>query len=107
MKQLRVIPDNYALFDYYIFSDFDGPCARPDKTPYEVGDVVYIKSTNAIGVVLGCINVEGEELRTDMDGMQSFSNIQPATMKDFDRDGVHFDPHLLSECKGEPVKRWV
>lgn len=105
MKRLRVIPDNYALFDYHIFSDIGGPCVRPDKTPYEVGDVVYVKEENSIGVVLGCIDVKCEELRTDVDGMQSFSNIRPATMKDFDLDGVRFVPHLLAECKGEPVKR--
>jgi len=104
MKKLFVIQSNYAVFEYSPFLDGCTECARPQETEYELGQVVYIKSTNAIGVVLGCIDNKHEELRTDMDGMRCFSEIQPATLEDFQIKDVRFASYLLEECKGKKIK---
>ena len=96
-EKLNVNADNYACFDYSPFLERGREAERPEKTPYEVGDVVYDKTHNAIGVVLGCIDVIGEDLRLDTDGMTSFDDIRPATMEDFDIKEVRFLPRLKEE----------
>lgn len=68
----------YALFDY---SDYLSPI--PDEQPFDLGDIVYNKQHNTIGVVIGCIDYGGEELRTDMDGMQFFQDLELATLEHF------------------------
>ena len=95
LNKLKVNSDkDYAYFEYTPFIDPRSiKVARPNNTPYDVKDVVYVKSTNSIGVVLGCIDVISEELRTDVDGMQFFDNIEPATPAHF-----HF-PNVSVETK--------
>lgn len=46
------------------------------EPPFRVGEVVYIKSERALGVVLGTIDIDGGELRTDMSGMVAFNNME-------------------------------
>jgi len=95
---------NYTPFDYNKFLDRDiNEIDRPKDTKYEVGQVVYIKSENAIGVVLGVIINETEELRTDMRGMVCFDDIRPATKDDFLIEGVKFVDRLKSELDGKTV----
>lgn len=95
---LKVKAEDYALFDYQPFFDCDKPIdKKPKGSKYDLGDVVYIKSTNAIGVVLGCIDNVREDLRTDMDGMQCFCDIRPATMEDFKIKDVRFTDKLLGQ----------
>lgn len=98
MKKLKVNDKNYALFEYVPYFDRNtNPILRPKKVKYDLGDVVYIKEENAIGVVLGCIDHETEELRTDMSGMQGFSQIEPATKAHFKIKGVNFQEKLYKE----------
>ena len=97
---LTVNPKNYALFEYDQYMDRNtNVIPKPDKLTYDIGDVVYIIEENAIGVVLGCVIEETEEVRTDMSGMVCFSQIRPATLKDFKQKGVHFIPKLLKEIE--------
>lgn len=98
MKRLKVNVNTYALFDYtpYLNGNWD-EVPRPKKVTYDLGEVVYIKHSNAIGVVLGCIDEQGEEVRTDMDGMVSFSDLEPATKKHFELKDVHFDKFLKED----------
>jgi hypothetical protein len=97
-KHFTVNPNNYALFDYTPYFDRNcNPIARPKKPKFDLGDVVYIKNENSIGVVLGCIDHESEELRTDMDGMQCFDNLEFATAKHFELKDVHFVDALKEE----------
>lgn len=102
MKKLKVDHKRYALFDYTEYMDRNGNAIqKPKKTQYEVGDVVYITSTNAIGVVLGCVDNECQELRTDMDGMRGFSEIRLAKKSDFKIKDVRFRQVLQYELFGK------
>jgi hypothetical protein len=94
---MRVNYKNYALFEYSEFLDRGQEADRPESTEYELGDVVYIKRENAIGVVLGCIDNGFGELRTDMSGMVAFDDIEPAAFEHFKRPGVRFVEQLLRE----------
>ena len=98
MKRIKVNPNNYALFEYTPYFDRNTrPIPRPKKVKYDLGDVVYNKEENSIGVVIGCIDHELEELRTDMDGMQPFDYIEPATAKHFEIKDVRFCDRLKEE----------
>lgn len=98
-KKITVNAKNYALFEYDQYLDRrDNVIPKPAKLTYDIGDVVYIKAEKAIGVVLGCVSEDTEEVRTDMSGMVSFSQIRPATLKDFNSK-VHFIPKLLTEIE--------
>lgn len=98
MKHFKVNPNNYALFDYTPYLDRNSnPIPRPKKVQFDLGDVVYIKPENAIGVVLGCIDHECEDLRTDMSGMQCFSDIELATKEHFELKDVRFQDCLKED----------
>jgi len=98
MKHFKVNPNNYALFDYTPFLDRNcNPVPRPKNPKYDLGDVVYIKTQNSIGVVIGCIDHVGEDLRTDVDGMQCFDDIEFATAKHFELKDVYFADALKEE----------
>ena len=95
MKRLNVKTENYTNFVYSPFINRSGSeIERPKNSPFEVGDVVVIKEyinakmgkEESIGVVLGCIDVESEDLRTDMSGMVSFDRLRLATKEDFEAD---------------------
>ena len=77
-KEMKVNPKEYAYFDYpeYLSEKVENP-----NPPFSLGDIVYNRIHNSIGVVLGCIDYWGEELRTDMDGMQSFQDLEIASSK--------------------------
>jgi hypothetical protein len=95
---IKVKSDTYALFEYTPYFVCDKEVSeKPKDLTYDLGDVVYIKTTNAIGVVLGCIDEVRENVRTDMDGMQGYCDIRPATMEDFKIKGVRFTDRLLGE----------
>ncbi|HSG31857.1 MAG TPA: hypothetical protein VLB82_09960 [Thermodesulfobacteriota bacterium] len=89
--------NNYALFDYFPYLERGSECEKPKKLKYHVGQVVYLKHTNAIGVVLGCIDSVGEELRTDMDGMVCFDDLRPVKKGDFKIKDVRFIERLKLE----------
>jgi hypothetical protein len=77
---------DYACFDYPAYMDRRDKVLdkRPKGCPYDVGDVVVIEGTQAVGVVLGCICEDGE-LRTDADGMCCWNapgHLRFATMDD-------------------------
>jgi hypothetical protein len=89
---------DYRLFDYADYLDNkDRVIPKPKKLRFDLGDIVYIKSENSVGVVIGCIVQESGELRTDMDGMQCFSNLRLATKKDLKRKSLRITPKLFSE----------
>lgn len=101
MKKLKVDHKRYALFDYTEYMDRNGnSIPRPKKVKYDLGEVVFIIPQNSIGVVLGCIDHDCQELRTDMDGMQCFSDIRPAKKSDF-KEGVRFSKTLEYELFGK------
>lgn len=102
MANLKVNHKHYALFIYTPYFDRQvREIARPAKLTYDLGDVVYLKKENAIGVVLGCICESTEEVRTDMSGMQCFSDIEPATEEHFKLDRVRYSDMLYKELFGE------
>ena len=72
------------------------------KKGFEVGDVLYDEENNAIGMVLGCIDYAGGELRLDSDGMQPIENLRYATIEDFKVDRIKQE--LLEEMKEELSK---
>ena len=91
---------NYRLFDYSNYLDrSSNEIPKPKNLKFDLGDIVYIKSENAVGVVIGCIDNEGEEVRTDMSGMVCFSDIKLATKKDFKRRNLRISPKLFSESE--------
>lgn len=98
MKHFKVNPKDYALFDYTPYLDRNtNSIQRPKKVKFDLGDVVYIKNQNSIGVVIGCVDHESEQLRTDMDGMQDFDNLEFATKEHFELNGVCFENRLKKE----------
>ncbi len=100
MKNLNVNAMNYRRFEYITYSEQGEPLnQKPKNTEYELGDVVYIIEQNSIGVVLGNVDNVWEELRTDMDGMQGFEQVRPATMNDFELKDVHFSDALLKDVR--------
>ena len=68
---MKVNHKDFACFDYIPYLDRqDNPIPRkPEGCSYDLGDVVVVEETQAIGVVLGCICEDGD-LRTDVDGMR-------------------------------------
>lgn len=107
MKKLKVNHKNYALFNYTPYLDRrDNEISRPTNLTYDLGDVVYIKNENTIGVVLGCIDEQGQEVRTDMDGMQWFGNLEPATMEHFNIPEVRFKPTLKTDLEGNLKRKY-
>lgn len=66
---------DYACFNYTPYLNRkDEPMKAPPKgCPYDLGDIVVLTETNALGVVLGCIGEDGD-LRTDADGMRCWSS---------------------------------
>ena len=98
MAHYTVNPKDYALFDYEPYLDGNWtPISRPTKLKYDLGDVVYIRHTNAIGVVIGCIDSKGGELRTDMDGMVGLHDIEFAKLKHFRTTDVNVLNRLKKE----------
>ena len=92
--------EKWTVKDINTYRYFDYPeyyTTEPVFPAFRVGDVVYIKSTNSIGVVLGCIDAEYEDLRTDMDGMQAFSNLEFATTAHLNMNGVQIVNKLKLE----------
>jgi len=88
---------DYALFDYTPYLLRGSECEKPKKLHFQLGQVVYLQHTNAIGVVIGCIDEVGEELRTDMDGMVGFDDLRPVKMSDFSLEDVRFQAKLKDE----------
>lgn len=106
MKPLIVNARNYAKFKYDPFIDKMGKAIpRPANISYVIGQVVLIRTENALGVVLGCIGESCRELRTDMCGMVSYEDIEPATKKSFSIPNIRFVPALKQEVFGNPKKR--
>ena len=104
MEKIIVNISNYTNYEYDAFLQRGQKVDRPNDTTYEVGQVVYEIDNNAIGVILGCIDEEWDGvIRTDMNGMRSIDTVRPATMEDFDIDGVDFVPRLKAECEGKSV----
>ena len=75
-KPLMVNKLIYPLFDYPPYYKDGKPFTGKMKSTYKVGEVVYIKPENRIGVVLGIIDEVGGELRTDSSGMVSYCDIE-------------------------------
>lgn len=102
-KKFRVNAKEFAHFDYPAFLDRKGnllPQKNPN-CPYDIGDVVVVEETQAIGVVLGCICDDGD-LRTDVDGMRCWSvpgYLRWATKKDIFNKKMHISDRLLTTIK--------
>jgi len=67
---------------------------KPTSEHFEVGDLLYDEKHNAIGIVLGCIDYKGGELRLDSDGMQPIENLRYATKEDLDIPNVRHKDSL-------------
>lgn len=89
--------NNYALFDYFPYLERGSECEEPKELHFQLGQVVYLQHTNAIGVVIGCIDEVSEDLRTDMDGMVCFDDLRPVKMSDFSLNDVRFQDKLKDE----------
>ena len=72
---MKVDHKKFACTDYTPYLDIrEKPMAKkPKGCPYDLGDVVVLEETQAIGVVLGTICEDGD-LRTDADGMRCWSS---------------------------------
>lgn len=75
-KPLVVNKYLYPLFDYAPYWKNDKAFWGKMKSTYKVGQVVYIKPENRIGVVLGIIDEVRGELRTDASGMVSYNDLE-------------------------------
>lgn len=96
---------DYRLFDYINYVDRHcNSIPKPSKLTYDLGDVVYIKEENALGVVIGVIDQESKELRTDMSGMVQYSQIRKATKADFKRKSLRISPKLHGELSNHIQK---
>lgn len=88
----------YCSFVYPYYVDRIGnTIPKPKNLKFDLGDIVYIKPEKAIGVVIGVIDNEGKELRTDMSGMVCFQDLRLATKKDLMRKNVRITPALQKE----------
>jgi len=104
MNKIIVNISNYTNYEYDAYLQRGQKVERPNDSIFEVGQVVYETDNNAIGVVLGCIDEKMDEIvRTDMNGIRSIDTVRPATMEDFDIEGVNFQPRLKAECEGKKV----
>ena len=77
---------DYTCFEYSAYLDRRDKVLdkKPEGCPYDIGDVVVVEETQAVGVVLGCICEDGD-LRTDVDGMRCWSSpgyLRFATVED-------------------------
>jgi hypothetical protein len=98
---MKVNHKHYALFNYSPYLDRNcKEIERPTTVTFDLGDVVYIKSENSIGVVIGCVSESTGEVRTDMDGMQWHGNLELATKEHFEKAGVQFTEMLYKELFG-------
>jgi hypothetical protein len=66
--------------------NYDAYLTPPPAEHFHVGDVVYDEGNKCVGVVLGCIDYVGGELRLDSDGMQPIENLRYATLDDIQAD---------------------
>lgn len=58
-------------------------------TQFQVGDFVYVKSTNSIGEVLAVFNRRGvQEIRTDVDGMRDGADLEPLNDSHFTKPDI-------------------
>ncbi len=98
---MKVNHKHYALFNYSPYLDRNcKEIEKPAKVTFDLGDVVYIKEENSIGVVIGCVSEATAEVRTDMDGMQCHSNLELATKEHFQIKDVRFTDMLYKELFG-------
>jgi hypothetical protein len=104
---MKIIVDtkNYTPCKY---DEFTYGTTKAGDSPYVVGQVVVIKDRSdrgaiKLGVVLGCIGHEAEELRTDMCGMVSYDQIRPANIKDFGHKNIKTTDRLIKEVQGYKV----
>ncbi len=101
---MKIIVDtkNYTP---YVYDEFVDENTKPGDSPYVVGQVVVINDRDEIklGVVLGCIGHDTEELRTDMCGMVSYDQIRPANINDFGRKNIISADILEKEVQGYKV----
>lgn len=88
--------NNYKLFNYPDLDEEQQSSILPEDIPFELKDIVYIKSTNAAGVVIGNINYKRECLRTDSDGMQCFCDIELLTERHL-QNGINMNKRLFME----------
>jgi len=106
MKRLIVNPKNYTSFEYSPYLERDNPVETPENPTFVVGQVVYVKSQNSIGVILGCIDEDFDgDVRTDCDGMQSIDDIEFATKETFNIPKVRYVDRLRAEVNGATIKK--
>lgn len=98
MKHFKVDQKKYAKFEYTPYLDrHSNEIPRPKKVIFDLGDVVYLKHTNSIGVILGCVDHECEEARTNMDGMVCFGDMEFATKEHFKLKEIRVQDTLKAE----------
>jgi len=62
-------------------------------TTFKIGDFVYVTSTNGIGEVLAVFDRRGgQDVRTDVDGMQDGDNLEHLNATHFTKPGVFVAP---------------
>lgn len=82
LDRIKLEVSNYRLFDYPYYINRKGEPIENNKPTYEVGELVYVEN-EGYAVVLGCVDDESEELRTDLCGMVSYSQIKPVFLSDY------------------------
>jgi hypothetical protein len=94
---------NYTPFSYSEYLNGNKVINRPPNANFNIGEVVVIKENGKelLGVILGCVDEERGELRTDMSGMVSIENVRHAVLSDLK--SLPVIDKLRAECEGYKV----
>lgn len=89
---------NYSPFQYDEF--LEG--TKAGDSSYVVGQLVVCQDGDrqVMGIILGCIGHQTEELRTDAIGMVSYDQIRPANVADFNDAAIDIQEKMRKEAEG-------
>lgn len=107
---LKVNVNNYTPYIYPAFTLCGDEISKPINAEYEVGQLVIIDDRSntgffEVGVVLGCVNSECGEFRTDYSGMISIDEVRPLTEVDLEDSNIRIRTEMRLELAGHAVKR--
>jgi hypothetical protein len=92
------VKDFYPDADYTPYLSGGNPTEKPKNAKLEVGMLMYDKTHNAIGIVLGCIDENHYgEVRLDSDGMRPIEDLRLATKEDFKNKDLRYKDSARSK----------
>lgn len=107
---LKVVVKNYTPYSYQEFTLRGEEGEQSKNTEFQVGQLVVINDQIntgffEVGVVLGCIDFESGELRTDYSGMISMTEIRPLEINDLEDSKIRIRKEMRLEIAGHKVLR--